>query len=198
MLGKKSKKESENMDMPRIIYEKPKKDYTDRVDKIFAKFGDIPDDLLKLRKEQLLNHSNCGYICDMMEALFDMLGRRDNEANRLEIEVYTNTLVELHTPLYLDVPVWPIYTIGPEAWEEWDVHRIILEYLLLVDEKGWQDFYDFNQITEIKNYHVLDMLNDLHWNGKIFQYHPEAFGPKNRSLLDDFNMETEIPVKVKQ
>ena len=84
------------MDMPRIIYEKPKKDYTDRVDKIFAKFSDIPDDLLKLRKEQLLNHSNCGYICDMMEALFDMVGRLDTKNNRAEIEFYKNKIVKIY------------------------------------------------------------------------------------------------------
>ena len=185
-------------EMPKIFIKTTEKDYTDRVDKIFASFGEVPNDLLKLRRKQLLNHSNCGYICDMIEALFDMIGCRDNEANRADIECYKNSLVELHTPIYLDVPVWPIYTIGPEAWEEWDFHRIALEYWLLVEEKGWEDFYDFNQITEIKIYHVLDMLNDLHWHGKIFQYNPKAFGPENRSLLDDFNMEIEIPVKVKQ
>ena len=173
---------------------------TKRINDIFSKLKieDAPKELVEIRKNQLKEHSKCSFICNIFESLFNMIGCTDEEFNRLRIKQFKEELKYLHPPFYLEIPFYPQYTYGKEAWEEWELWELYDNYYTLCMEKGWEDFYILNNLAELKKYQILDMINDLLVHEKIYGYDPCAFTKGGDDLLNNFDKEVKIPVRVIQ
>lgn len=163
-------------DYPRVIYKETPvpHDYSEALDNIFKKLANnTPEELLELRKQQIQNHSNCNSLVYSLEHLTNLIGQKDNEYNRLLMKQFQEELIQLHSPVYLNIPVnaEPLH-----KWETWTFEKLYDKYFDLAMRKGWMDFYGINELSNlekgeylryIKNYHIIDMLNDLVINDYI-------------------------------
>ena len=200
-------------DYPRVIYkEEPvHHDYSDELDDIFEKLvNDAPEELLELRKQQIQNHSKNHFIIDAFNRLANLIGERYTNQAEMIAEYCQKELIELHSPVYLTIP------INPEPfhkWETWTFEELYSKYFDLAMRKGWEDFYGVNELSNlekgeylyhIKNYHVIDMLNDLVINDEIIcGYEIGSFmnNDNNLRLLEPFNydiFDKVIEVKLKE
>ncbi|WP_296882173.1 hypothetical protein [uncultured Methanobrevibacter sp.] len=160
-------------DFPRvIIHEKPAHhDYSNELDNIFKKLAnDTPEELLELRKQQIQNHSNSGQVVYAFNGLVNLIGQKDTEYNWLLMKQFHEELIQLHSPVYLNVPV---NTEPLHKWETWSIGELYEKYWDLAISKGWEDYYGYSDLSlknvfdNVKNYHVVDMLNDLVVNDHI-------------------------------
>lgn len=204
------------IEFPCIKIGESNRDYSKELDDSLSKLlryeEDIDWDLVELRKMQILKHSQCKFIVDEYNQLASMIGARDTEHNRLIIQQSNDRLRELHTPYFFDVPV----NVAPfHKWEEWTFADLYDQYFNLVMLKDWQDFYtlrdDFSKNKKdspfgldfdidyslIKNYHVLDMLNDLLVYDVILGYDVRSFmNPDTpKVLFKTFNKDSKIDIK---
>lgn len=200
-------------DFPCIKIDKPNRDYAKELDdslsKLFKYEEDIDWDLVELRKIQILKHSQCEFLVDEYKRLASMIGEKDTEYNRLIIQQSNDRLRDLHSPYFFDVPV----NAEPfKKWKQLSFLELYDEYSCLVMEKGWDDFYslrkDFGLKLHsngrydidwnlVKNYHVLDMLNDLLVFNVILGYDVRSFmNPySDKILFKTFNKHSKIDIK---
>ena len=164
-------------DCPRIIIGEPEhQDYSEQLNKIFQKITyDAPDGLIELRKEQILNHSKCNWIVDALEDIVNLIGQAADGRAESIMEFSNERLVLLHSPVYLTIP----YNFEAlHKWEDWCFEDLYDKYWDLAMSKGWiEDYYTIEDLSKdlskgkyldnVKNYHVLDMLNDLIVNDRI-------------------------------
>lgn len=211
------------MDYPRIIYTTP--DHTKDLDEIFTKLlkyeSDYSEKLLKIRKKQIIKHSQGKTIARILNELSNLIGEKETKYNRLIINQSHEMLIELHSPVIFNVPI----NLNPShKWEQWKFSDLYDTYLCLVNDKGWEDFYsiqnDFSTNKHqtlhgldfdidydlIKNYHIIDMLNDLILNDyEICGYDIRSFlnttgflpEVEDDELLQPFNQNCLISVKLK-
>lgn len=182
-------------EIPKIRY-MPKPAYPnvtmDNITYVFDKLGVDHSDLLEIRKQQVLKHSRNVEIMDYLDKLSDFIGLRDTEYNRTMMQQLFDYLTKIHAPFYFHVPI-PVEDakyVGPEYWKSWDFNDIYINYYELCLNYGWNDYYSFENKNEIKNYMVLDMLNDLLVHKRILQYVWHDV-----DLLDDWNITNSIDVK---
>ena len=136
------------------------------------KFKDIPEELVEIRKEQILQHSNKHRIIDTLYRLTDLVGQADNKLNRTLLEQYNEELIELHSPVY-NVPPQDIQS-NP-TWEKWTLQTLYWHYMNLVRRKEWDDHVVMDENTLILNYQVMDMLNILRVHKCIKGYDVYSF-----------------------
>lgn len=212
------------MDYPRIIYTTP--DHTKDLDEIFTKLlkyeSDYSEKLLEIRKKQIIKHSQGKTLANLFYELSNLIGERQDEYNQIIINQIHERLIELHSPVIFNVPL----NLNPYyKWEQWTFSDLYDKYMCLVLSKGWEDFYslpndfsknkhitpfglDFDVDYElIKNYHIVDMLNDLILNDyEICSYdirsflNTTGFLPEIEGdvLLQSFNQTCLISVKTKK
>lgn len=206
------------IELPTITYKEPK--YTKKdLDEIFQKLlkyeTDYSPELLEIRKEQILKHSKCYFIVDALNDLANLIGQEQNQYSELMMKHTQDNLIQLHSPVIFNIPI----NLEPfHKWETWSFNELYDYYIMLANEKGWEDVYsivnDFSKnkrVTKwgvvdfdidynlIKNYHVIDMLNDLILNDyKICGYELRSFMniDENNRLLQTFNQDSLIEVKL--
>ena len=200
-------------DYPRLILkeEPAHHDYSDELDNIFKKLAnDAPEELLELRKQQIQNHNYCTQIVYSLNGLTNLIGQKDDEYNRLLMKQFQDELIRVHSPVYLNVPV----NAEPfHKWETWTFEKLYDKYFDLAMRKGWEDFYGIAELSNlekgeylyhIKNYHIIDMLNDLIINDYIIcGYEIKSFMNCDNyiRLLESFNydiFDKVIAVKLKE
>lgn len=204
------------IEMPRVTYEVP--DYLGNLDEIFQKIlryeNDYSRELLELRKEQILKHSQGDSIARCLNELANLIGRECHYAEPVMEQIHKE-LIYLHSPVIFNIPI----NLEPfHKWETWSFAELYDHYICLANAKGWEDCYslvnDFSKNKRvgkygledfdidynlIKNYHVLDMLNDLILNDyKICGYELRSFMDINGHdrLLQTFNKDSLIEVKL--
>lgn len=205
-------------EFPRITY-KESSDYTkEDLDEIFEKLlkyeTDYSSKLVEIRKEQILKHSQGYSIARCLNELANLIGRECHYAEPIMEHVHKE-LIELHSPVIFNIQI----NLEPfHKWETWTFAELYDHYIFLATAKGWEDYYslvnDFSKNKRvgkygledfdidynlIKNYHVLDMLNDLILNDyKICGYELRSFMnlDVNNRLLQTFNQDSLIEVKL--
>ena len=200
---------------PKVVYKETLKsntDYSEEIDNIFKKLEvkDVPEELLNLRKQQIQNHNYCDQLVYSFNGLINLIGQKDDECNRLLMKQFQEELIQLHSPVYVNVPV----NAEPfHKWEQWTFEELYDKYFDLAMRKGWEDFYGLAELSNfekgeylyhIKNYHIIDMLNDLIINDCIIcGYEIRSFmnNDNNLRLLEPFNydiFDKVIEVKLKE
>lgn len=183
--------------IPRIKYSESK-DTVEKVDRLFDRIGvdGVPEDLLEVRKKEILNHTQCSAIIRIYNNLYDLIGQRDDKYNRTLMDQWLNELIKIHAPIYYELPVWPenadtrLY-----EWEEWTIPELYSHYWELCMEYGWVD--DKHPYEEhFRKYQIIDMLNDLLVAHKIIGYEPRSFRYEGDNSLDYADDDAVIPVKV--
>ena len=189
-------------DIPRIVYnEFP--DYTkEDLDEIFTKLlryeEGYSEKMVEIRKQQILKHTNKYFIIDILNDLAKLIGMKYDENTKLMMEHCEDLLRSLHSPFYFNIKM----NLQPfHKWEEWTFEELAAYYFDLMVDKGFEDRYVFDIINNrvyysgewtegIKNYHVIDMLNDLViYDSKIcgyeFRSFMSAYGEDR--MVQDFN-----------
>lgn len=173
---------------PRITYKEPSYD----IDEIFSKISyNAPEELIKIRKKQILNHSQSYFIMEALDDLINLIGKPYNDNNKIKMNMAHERLILLHSPVYLNIS----FNAEPyHKWDEWTFQELYDKYLDLALTKGWErDCYTFNQLSvksyfdNIKNYQVVDMLNDLMIHEVICGYDVCDFMNNQGDLLKSFN-----------
>lgn len=174
---------------PRITYKEPSYD----IDEIFSKIDyNAPEELIKIRKKQISNHSQSYFIMEALDDLVNLIGKPQNNKSEIIMNMAHERLILLHSPVYLNIPA----NAEPyHKWDEWTFQELYEKYWDLAMTKGWEnDYYTFNQLSvksyfdNIKNYQVLDMLNDLVIHEVICGYEMMSFMDcdDNNKLLKSF------------
>ena len=219
MTQKKYNVSGELLKIPRVTYNESKytkEDLDEIFDKLLRYEANYSPELLEIRKEQILNHSQCYFIVKVLKELSNLIGQSQNQCNETKMNYLQEELIELHSPVIFNVPI----NLEPfHKWETWTFGELLDKYTCLALSKGWEDYYtlpkDFSKnkrVTKwgledfdidydsIKNYHILDMLNDLVINDYIIcGYDLRSFiNPDEYNLLDTFNQDSLIDVKTKE
>ena len=197
------KRRNKHMDFPKVTYKEPSYD----IDEIFSKIDyNAPEELIKIRKKQISNHSQSYFIMEALDDLVNLIGKPQNNKSEIIMNMAHERLILLHSPVYLNIPV----NAEPyHKWDDWTFEELYNKYWDLAMTKGWEnDYYTLNQLSvksyfdNIKNYHVLDMLNDLVIHEVICGYAVSGFMDieDNNNLLKSFNyniyQDKVIPVKL--
>ena len=196
------------IEIPRITYQE--KEYAmEDINRIFEimDVGDASEELITIRTKQILQHSKRDLIIRIFNNLYSLIGEVDNEYNRTLIEQYNKELIELHPPLYFDLPLYQEYHANPKwyEWKDWELWELYDQYINLCMEKGWEDFYTLKDRDNFKIYEVIDMLNDLLVHGNIIGYDARSFGyfhdilsdkPNPNDILKDMPDDAIISVKI--
>lgn len=179
------------MDFPKLTYKEPSYD----IDEIFSKIDyNAPEELIKIRKKQISNHSQSYFIMEALDDLINLIGKPQNNESEIIMNMVHERLILLHSPVYLNIPV----NAEPyHKWDEWTFDELYNKYWDLAITKGWEnDYYTLNQLSvksyfdNIKNYHIVDMLNDLVVNDHIIcGYELRSFMncDSDNRLLEPFN-----------
>lgn len=205
-------------ELPRIKYEET--NYLEKLDEIFSKLLKYEDgyseELVTIRKKQILNHSRGFEIADILNSLSNLIGTNQDQSTDIIMKMSFERLIECHSPVIFNVP----FNAEPfHKWEEWTFAELYDKYMCIVMSKGWEDFYslpkDFSKnkhVTNgrldfdvdydlIKNYHIIDMLNDLVINDYLIcGYDIRSFMNTydGNRLLNTFNKDCLIDVKLKE
>ena len=189
------------VEFPTVTYEAP--EYLNQLDDIFTKLlkyeNDYSEELLEIRKQQIKKHSQGNEIAYCLNGLANLIGERDDDYNKTLMKQFHDKLIEYHSPVQFIVPV----NAEPfHKWEEWTFEELADNYLTAMLRKGFEDNYVFDvvnnktfysgvHIDSIKNYQVLDMLNDLliYDSNNIVGYDVRSFmnAFDNNRLLKPFN-----------
>ena len=177
-------------DYPTITYNvpEPTEEKVDEILQTLLKYEDYSEEILKLRKHQLLKHSKCSLIINSLAELSKLIGTSNPHAETI-ISYHKEALIELHSPVY----IMPELNLEPfHEWDNWTVLELYSKYMGLAIEKGWEDWYFFIDTTlqkELKNYHIVDMLNDLVTHNVICGYELQSFMnlDDENNLLKPFN-----------
>lgn len=184
------------VEYPRVTYKEI--NYEDKLDEIFTKLlkyeENVSEELLAIRKEQILKHSRSVFIIETLQELAEIIGT-SNFHNEHIIRISHERLTALHSPVIFNVPV----NAEPfHKWEEWTFEELAAYYFDLMLMKGFEDRYVFDVSTNrtffrgdyigsIQNYQVIDMLNDLViYDSKICGYEFRSFMNESDDLLDSF------------
>jgi len=158
-------------DFPRVVYEEPERNYSKELDNLFEiLIENVPKEVMDLRKQQILDHSKSHFIINVFNDLANLIGKEADSYAEVIVEQCQEQLILLHSPVYLNVPV----NAEPfHKWETWSIGELYEKYWDLAISKGWEDYYGYsdlslkNNFDNVKNYHIVDMLNDLVVNDHI-------------------------------
>lgn len=189
------------IELPTITYKEPK--YTKKdLDEIFQKLlkyeTDYSPKIVEIRKEQILKHSKNYFITDTLNDLANLIGQKQNEYTETMMEHLQDNLVQLHSPVIFNIP---INSEPFHKWEEWTFEKLAAYYFDLMISKNFEDryvfdivnnhaFYNGECIGTIKNYQIIDMLNDLVlYDSKICGYEFRSFMSEydKKRFLKPFN-----------
>ena len=196
-------------DFPRVTYNEPEINNAEELDNIFEKLvKNVPEKLMELRKQQILDHSESYFIVKTFNELANLIGEKADRHAEVIAEQCQEQLIQLHSPVYLNVPV----NAEPfHKWETWSISELSEKYWDLAISKGWgEDYYGYSDLSlknvfdNVKNYHIVDMLNDLVVNDHIIcGYELRSFMncDSDNRLLEPFNhhySDKIIDVKLKE
>ena len=196
-------------DFPRVVYEEPERNYSKELDNLFEiLLENVPKEVMDLRKQQILDHSKSHFIINVFNDLANLIGEKADRHAEVIAEQCQEQLIQLHSPVYLNVPV----NAEPfHKWETWSISELYEKYWDLAMSKGWgEDYYGYNDLSlknvfdNVKNYHVVDMLNDLVVNDHIicgFEIMSFMNCDSDNRLLEPFNYHYSdkiIEVKLKE
>ena len=196
-------------DFPRVTYNEPEINNAEELDNIFEKLvKNVPEKLMELRKQQILDHSESYFIVKAFNELSNLIGEKADRHAEVIAAQCQEQLILLHSPVYLNVPV----NAEPfHKWETWSFSELYEKYWDLAMSKGWgEDYYGYNDLSlknvfdNVKNYHVVDMLTDLVVNDHIIcGYEIMSFMnyDSDNRLLEPFNhhySDKIIEVKLKE
>ena len=190
------------VEFPTVTYETSESSNLNQLDDIFKRLlkyeNDYSEELLEIRKQQIKKHSQGNEIAYCLDGLANLIGARENDYNKKLMKQFHDKLTGYHSPVQFIIPI----NIEPlHKWEKWTFEELADNYNTTMIMKGFEDRYVFDVVNNrtwyreewsegIKNYHVMDMLNDLViYDSKICGYDFRSFmnGNDENRLLKPFN-----------